>query len=56
MTKKHFQAIADAIKPYSESRVAMDIAKTLAKVFHDDNPRFQRARFLKACGIDQPKT
>jgi hypothetical protein len=56
MTKKHFQAIADAIRPYAQSYVAIDIAKTLARVLHDDNPRFQRARFLKACGIDQPKT
>lgn len=30
-----------------------DIAYALSRLFMDDNPNFDRERFLKACGINQ---
>ena len=64
MTRKHFEAIAriislragfdlstveyDAGYNMAVSRVASDIAD----YFETENPRFNRARFLKACGVD----
>lgn len=61
MTKKDYVVIAAAIrrtgmaitvgkKPsaeYALKLAATDIAATMA----NDNPRFNRARFLKACGV-----
>jgi hypothetical protein len=62
MTKKDYIAIAGAIRelvdsslPYEPmhryhdiAMVAFDLAD---KVFAPDNPRFDRTRFLKACGM-----
>lgn len=60
MSRKDYQAIAAAIKsqtPLADEstaspmfwleRIAMRLADTLAQ----DNPRFDRARFLAACGF-----
>ena len=64
MTRKHFETIAAAIaaqaataRHYSEQerQAALDsiggIADSIADLAEKDNPRFQRGRFLKACGI-----
>jgi len=62
MTRKDYIAIAAAIHrtgmainiggkksaEYAHRLLAIDIAATMAQ----DNPRFDRARFLKACGIE----
>jgi hypothetical protein len=61
MTRKDYVAIAAAIHrtgmavtigekktaEYAIRLAAFDIAATMA----NDNPRFDRARFLKACGV-----
>jgi hypothetical protein len=53
MTRKDYELIARVIR-YAEideragDRIARDFAYALAK----DNPRFDRARFLKACGVE----
>lgn len=90
MSKKHFQAVADAIRErllYAEQdrdralkqmkqlseqgdersadfaeRIAelagarvneiTDMADALCEVFYAENPRFDRGRFLSACGIN----
>ena len=68
-TKKHFEAISDAIHSNLNiiaydtdfgngyevgSRTASEsIAKELAKVFVESNPHFDTIRFFKACGIDK---
>jgi len=61
MQKRHFIAIAAAIKgiiaadPDNAVRTATigSVARALASVFQAENPRFDRDRFLRACGLDQ---
>jgi len=59
MTKKHFEAIAAIFHTQMsnptiphESRVTLiATAQMQADYFAAENPRFDRARFLKACGL-----
>lgn len=55
MTKKHYEAIACEISfLFGRNRTCAEIiAHRLADYFQQDNPRFDRERFLKACGIEQ---
>jgi hypothetical protein len=53
MTKKDFELIAAVLRANStetvvRERVALDFADELAAT----NPRFDRARFLRACGVE----
>jgi len=62
MTKKHFEAISKVLSKYqatplyesdySDYRTAAHIAEDLADYFEKENPKFQREKFLQACGID----
>lgn len=59
LSKKHHEAIAAAIRaercgPGSPAvETALDqVASRLADYFAADNPRFDRARFLAACGVE----
>lgn len=52
MTKKHFIALAREIA--QSSRTTEDrlfAAMVVIRVAEADNPRFDRARFLTACGL-----
>lgn len=62
-SKRHYEAVARIIRAnlqdpasmfspedYSNGGVQM-VAEDFAVLFHADNPRFDRARFLKACGV-----
>lgn len=61
-TKQHYKAIAEIIKGQKEladvfvakqfviQRIS-DIAAGLAGYFAEDNPRFDREKFLVACGL-----
>ena len=58
MTKKHFIAIAKAIKSQRTADldhlalVRLDaLSEDLCDVFKDANANFDRARFLAACGV-----
>ena len=54
MTKKHYEAIANIMKGYipnAKSKSFKYIAEDLADYFAQDNPKFDRERFLNACGI-----
>lgn len=57
MTKKHYEAIANIIVSQYDNANINDygryrIACELADYFASDNPRFDRARFLEACGVE----
>lgn len=66
MTKKHYEAIASIILgsyevaqeneqngfAIGEAERVEILAKELATYFNQDNPRFDRTRFLQACGIE----
>ena len=53
MSKKDFEQIAAAIRRQinmqGSSRGVQDTLRTLANVFGENNPRFDRARFFNAC-------
>lgn len=58
MTRKDYVAIAAAIKlagSVNESTGhklgVYDVARVLAETLAQDNPRFDRGRFLTACGV-----
>lgn len=51
MTKKHFEAIAKIMATFKESPSMPIIAYELANYFQRENPRFNRAKFLKACNV-----
>ena len=55
MTRKDYVAIAAAIQGTAHHAAlkpgATAIAVKLADMMQRDNPRFDRARFLKACGV-----
>jgi hypothetical protein len=56
MTKKHYEAIASIIEYYAhDTTVYNALANRLADYFAQDNPKFDRQRFLKACGIEVDK-
>lgn len=48
MTRKHYEAIAKAIR---ESTEPIALVELLMDIFEHDNPRFDRQRFLEACGL-----
>jgi len=57
MTRKDYQLIADVFANFGkiiilEETIGADIARNLADALQGDNPRFDRARFLAACGVN----
>lgn len=55
MTKMHFIALAARIRDGITMGISLEEARFAAQVIIDvasaANPRFDRARFLKACGL-----
>lgn len=56
MTRKDYQLIAGVFAGIAEiidinETVGADIAQRLADALEEENPRFNRARFLSACGV-----
>ena len=56
MTRKDYQLIADVINSiqadFGDNPVSLDVvASELSSALSQDNPRFDRARFLTACGV-----
>lgn len=60
MSRKHYKAIAEAIAcevernggEQNDTLVSlMSVAGSLAKVMSEDNPRFDRNKFLVACKV-----
>lgn len=66
MTKQYFEALAKGIRKelrgghreadqdaaHRRLYAAAYAAALIASAAEEDNPRFDRARFLKACGLD----
>lgn len=53
MTKKHFEAFAREISSSSGNYTTKLFAAVIfCRVAEQDNPRFDRERFLKACGLE----
>ena len=56
MTRKDYQLIANVFNDLAQvielkGTVAENLIKMLADDLQADNPRFDRARFLAACGV-----
>mgnify|MGYP003147015561 FL=1 len=51
MTKKHFVAMAASIKQIRNPKARGIAARRMAKICRQSNPRFDRTRFLSACGV-----
>lgn len=51
MGKKHYERIAAIINQKMLDSVVVDLAYALADYFSEDNPKFDRPHFLKACGL-----
>jgi hypothetical protein len=53
MTRKHFEAIAATIKETKLSSMDRVVfSNRMADTLAETNPRFNRALFLEACGVD----
>lgn len=56
MTKKHFEALAAALRTTSlTDKDHANVSHRIADVCARFNPNFDRARFLKACGVEESK-
>lgn len=63
MTRKDFELIADTVRTvymrelshgsYSLAMGALMVAREFAETLAATNPRFNRERFLKACGVEE---
>jgi len=60
MTRKSYEIVASVIRRHrvedtsgTGSGMLSMVADSLALVFQADNPRFDRARFFVACGMDE---
>ena len=59
MTKKSYEMIAREIRRHrlddngTGSGMLASVTDSLAVIFETDNPRFDRARFFTACGMDE---
>ena len=49
-SKQHFEALAKLIKE-SDANSKFELAQDMAKLFSEDNDRFNVSKFYKACGI-----
>lgn len=60
MTRKHYEAIAQVFTQYTQReedrKIAEHIARNMCAYFQADNPKFQKQRFLEACGIEKSQT
>ena len=54
LTRKHFVAVAQVLKAFPHGAPTASqakLAEAFADMFENENPRFERGRFLKACGV-----
>lgn len=56
MTKKEYIKISNILKGFVDEihpQVFEDIVEEFAQYFQSDNERFDKAKFEKACGVDE---
>lgn len=58
MSRKDYVAFANAFNTATAStpeaeQLRQELAKEAARIFANDNPRFDRARFLAACRVPE---
>ena len=53
MSRKDFQMIADILKRHGHTPTAQAMALDFAVAFQKVNPRFDKVRFLNACGLER---
>jgi hypothetical protein len=51
MTKKHFNALAEALRTIPDESIRGVAARAVASACQQFNPRFDLTRFLKLCGV-----
>lgn len=55
--RQHYQAVAEELSRYREfaqdSYEVKGVIRVLASMFYSDDPNFNHARFLKACGMEE---
>jgi len=56
MTRKDFQLIADVLKFHIETHTAQAMALDFAQALSKVNSRFDKRRFLSACGLENIRT
>lgn len=52
LTRKHFETVAEALLLVKNTSARWLVADELAKAFKEENPRFDRAIFMNACGLN----
>lgn len=52
MSRKHYQAIAAALRNISDKATRQTVISELLPMLKRDNPRFDCQRFIEACGIE----
>jgi hypothetical protein len=55
VSRKDFQMVADLIKTHDDHGKRKELAQHHAEIFHRQNPRFDRARFMKAANVNEAK-
>jgi len=56
MTRKEYIKVSNILKSFSDEihpQVFEDLVEEFAQYFGSDNERFDKARFEKACGVDE---
>ena len=55
VSRKDFQMVADLIKTHDNHDKRKELATHHAEIFHRQNPRFDRAKFMKAADVNEGK-
>ena len=57
-TRQHYKAIAEILERHNGIAIHgadyCDLVEDIADYFATDNPRFDKSRFILACGLDLP--
>ena len=56
VSRKDFQMVADLIKTHDDHGKRKELAQHHAEIFHRQNPRFDRSKFMKAANVNEAKT